>query len=128
MGGNQLLQLFVLLLLQAAAGFHVTFVVAVCRESRLHFLDTAVEILRASGHNHSAQTIFYCKCTENTTRDGRPCFNLPNTGREVHTYFHHIVSSYDTLQTTHNHILFFINGAWPELFYELQSASLRLSE
>lgn len=106
-------QLFLFLsaaLVQCTVGFHVTYVVSVCRERRLSFIDTSIDILRVYGRNHTAQVVIYCKCTLDKAMDGRRCHNLPNVGRESHTHLAHIVSSYTSTAPNTEHVLFFVNG------------------
>jgi hypothetical protein len=68
----------------------VELVVNVCRERNLHFVKTvADEIL----HAFTVRTTFYCKCGELVPG----CVQLPNVGREAHSFLHHMVERYDSL-------------------------------
>lgn len=100
----------VLLLQQACSAFHITFVVSVCRETQLQFLDGVFDALAAGPVMHSTDILFYCKCTQNVTATGRACMNLPNLGREVSTYLSFMTEFYKMLRPSPTHLLMLVNG------------------
>lgn len=100
----------VLLTYNVSAAFHVSLIVSVCKETNLHFVDTAVQNIHHCQRNVSTEVFFYCKCTRDRTADGRQCVNLPNVGRESATHLTHIVANYENYLQSSDHLLFFING------------------
>lgn len=99
------------LFLKGSAGFHITIVVSVCKETNVDaVLSPFLDKIALSPHRHSSEVLFFCKCTKDRTVSGRLCANLPNVGRESSTYLSFILESYRYLSASQEHVILFING------------------
>lgn len=98
-----MLRAFLLLygLLYATAVHTADVVVTLCRERTTHHAQLYQKVLESSG-KVTATLFAYCKCGSRM----HACIELPNVGREAHTFLHHILKNYDTLAD----VTFFVNG------------------
>ena len=97
-----------LALLVLSTGAHamlkVDIVVSLCRESTTRHVNMVQHVLDSTGQaNLVLSTVhLYCKCGE---RD-HACVQLPNVGREGHTFVHHILERWSSLAD----VTIFLNG------------------
>lgn len=97
-------------LLERCSAYHITFVVSVCRETHLEFVDKIFSRLAEGPHHHSAEVLYYCKCTKNKTATGKACMNLDNIGRETSSYLSYFSENHRTMVASKQHLLVMLSG------------------
>lgn len=79
-------------------------VFSLCRETHGHRVRDVVSAVKHAAHDSvDVSVVAYCKCGKG---HHEACVELPNVGREGHTFIHHIVTRYDRLAD----VTLFVNG------------------
>ena len=104
---------------QETVPISIDLVLSLCKEEHAHQHTQLVKILEATASRPvRVSVVAYCKCGPSEHHRHLVCRDLPNVGREAHSFAHHVIESFDAPSSESGglaDITFFLNGGFGDV-------------